>query len=98
MNSEFIYNPDKLIEKNELNLTPEQEELLRIKQEEADRDIDAKGYGLQTQNVNLRITPSEMARAKRLAALKGLKYQTFLKMVIKEGMDKYENELKRQSG
>lgn len=39
-------------------------------------------------NVNFRWTQSEVERAKKIAAKKGLKYQTYIKFVLKQQMDK----------
>lgn len=39
-------------------------------------------------NVNFRWTQSELERAKKIAAKKGLKYQTYIKSVLKQQMDK----------
>ena len=44
-------------------------------------------------NVNFRWNQSEVERAKKIAAKKGLKYQTYIKSILKQQMDKDEKEL-----
>jgi len=43
-----------------------------------------------SKKVMLRIPPDDLERARRLAARKGLGYQTYLKMLLREGLDREE--------
>ncbi len=44
-------------------------------------------------NVNFRWNQAEVERAKKIAEKKGLKYQTYIKSVLKQQMDRDEKEL-----
>jgi predicted DNA binding CopG/RHH family protein len=48
-----------------------------------------------TPTVSIRIAPEDIARARGLAEKKGLRYQTYLKMLLHEALDR---ELKRMPG
>jgi predicted DNA binding CopG/RHH family protein len=48
-----------------------------------------------TPTVSIRIAPEDIARARRLAEKKGLRYQTYLKMLLHEAL---EREQKRMAG
>lgn len=70
--------------------TKEEEKLILQFEEEAEKDIKNKK---QTGNVNFRWSEFEIARAKKIAEAKGIPYQTYLKSVLKQGMDKDERDL-----
>ena len=46
-----------------------------------------------TPTVSIRIDPEDMARARALAAKKGLRYQTYLKMLLHEALERDEKQL-----
>jgi predicted DNA binding CopG/RHH family protein len=54
--------------------------------EQADEDIET----LQTVSVHFRWSKREITRCKKIADKKGLKYQTYIKSVLKQTMDKDE--------
>lgn len=54
--------------------------------EEADSDAEK----LKSGHVHFRWARKEIERAKRIAAKKGLPYQTYIKSVLKQAMDKEE--------
>lgn len=70
--------------------TEEEEKLILQFEEQAEKDIESKK---QTENVNFRWSEFEIARAKKIAKAKGLPYQTYLKSILKQGMDKDEKDL-----
>lgn len=91
---EFVnVDASKIIDLGEANLPTNEAEEFFQEVEEAEKEIEEKGYAKQTQYVHLRMSPIEVSRAKKIAQKKGLKYQTYLKMRIKEVMDKDEREL-----
>ena len=45
-----------------------------------------------SEQIALRVPKPELARAKKLAAKRGLPYQTLLKMLIHEGLDRLERD------
>ena len=47
-----------------------------------------------TPTTTIRLDRADIARARRLAGRRGLKYQTYLKMLIHEALDAEENTLK----
>ncbi len=56
-------------------------------EELAEADIEEKR---QSANVNFRWSEFEVKRAKRIAQKLGMPYQTYLKSLLKQGMDKDE--------
>ena len=58
--------------------------------EQAEKDIIKMK---QSNNVNFRWTAFEINRAKRIAEKLGMPYQTYLKSVLKQAMDKDEKRL-----
>jgi predicted DNA binding CopG/RHH family protein len=46
-----------------------------------------------SETVTIRIPPQELTRARRLAAKRGLRYQTYLKMLLHEALDAEEKRL-----
>lgn len=56
--------------------------------EQAEKDVERLKA-----NVNFRWTAAEIRRAKRIAAAKGMPYQTYLKSTLKQAMDKDEKML-----
>ncbi len=44
----------------------------------------------RSQKVMLRMPVDDLERARRFAASKGLGYQTYIKMIVREGLDKAE--------
>ena len=58
--------------------------------EQAEKDIVKMK---QSNNVNFRWTAFEINRAKRIAEKLGMPYQTYLKSVLKQAMDKDEKRL-----
>jgi predicted DNA binding CopG/RHH family protein len=59
-------------------------------EEQAEKDIAEKN---QTSNVNFRWSEFEIKRAKKIAKKLGMPYQTYLKSVLKQAMDKDEQRL-----
>lgn len=56
-------------------------------------DLDAEK--IQSANVHFRWSKKEIERAKKIAESKGLKYQSYIKSVLKQQMDKDDYELKK---
>lgn len=56
-------------------------------EKQAENDIEKQK---QSENVNFRWSEFEIARAKKIAKKIGLPYQTYLKMVLKEALDRDE--------
>ena len=56
--------------------------------EEAEKDVEKL-----KSNVNFRWEASEIRRAKRIASSKGLKYQSYIKSVLKQAMDRDEKNI-----
>lgn len=77
-------NPDEIIDEGFYELDPKYYDEI----DEAEKEIDEK-YG-KSKLIHIRLAPYEIERAKKLAAKKGLKYQTYIKMILKQGMDKDE--------
>jgi len=50
-----------------------------------------------SQKVMLRIPAEDLERARRMAARKGLGYQTYVKMLLREGLDREERRTERGS-
>ena len=46
-----------------------------------------------SETVTIRIAPEELTRARTLAAKRGLRYQTYLKMLLHEALDAEERKL-----
>ena len=66
---------------------PEEEKVIKEFEEQAENDIDRLK---QTANVNFRWSEFEIKRAKKIAKKLGMPYQTYLKSVIKQAMDRDE--------
>ena len=49
-----------------------------------------------SQKVMLRVPSDDLERARRLAAVKGLGYQTYIKLLLREGLDR-EEKVKRRA-
>lgn len=67
--------------------TLEQEKIFTKFEKQAEEDIAKKK---QTTNVNFRWSEFEVARAKKIAKKMGIRYQTYLKMTLKQAMDNDE--------
>ncbi len=67
--------------------TKEEEKLISEFEYQAEKDIEKK---LQSKNVHFRWSEFEIARAKKIAKKLGLPYQTYIKSLLKQGMDKDE--------
>ncbi len=65
------------------DLTPEEEKEFDKMVEQAGEDISKKQA-----TVNFRWTQAEIERCKKIAEKKGLPYQTYIKSVLKQAMDK----------
>lgn len=61
---------------------------------EATAQADADVEKLQSGNVHFRWSSKEIERIKIIAEIKGLKYQTYIKFVLKQQMDKDIQELR----
>lgn len=59
-------------------------------EKQAELDVEIKK---QTSNVNFRWSETEIMRAKKIADILGLPYQTYLKSILKQGMDNDEKRL-----
>lgn len=88
-NSVFIPNVG-IAEISDYIPTTEEESKFLAYEEQAENDIAEKK---QTANINLRWSEFEIKRAKRIAAKLGMPYQTYLKSVLKQAMDKDEQKL-----
>jgi predicted DNA binding CopG/RHH family protein len=51
----------------------------------------------ETRNITIRIANSDIERARKLAEKKGIGYQTYIKMLLREGLDREEKRA-RQAG
>ena len=69
----------------ESDLTPEEEKQFDKMIEEAEKELEAK-----SKPVTLRLSISEIERCKKIALKKGLPYQTYIKSVLKQALDKDE--------
>jgi predicted DNA binding CopG/RHH family protein len=67
----------------ESNLTPKEEAEFDKIIEEAEKELEAK-----SKPVTLRLSVSEIERCKKIAAKKGLPYQTYIKSILKQALDK----------
>lgn len=67
------------------NLTPEEEKQFDKMIEEAEKELESK-----SKPVTLRLSISEIERCKKIAAKKGLPYQTYIKSILKQALDKEE--------
>lgn len=70
-----------------LSQLPPLEEALRTAEEATE------AYVTPSQPIKLRIPNQDLSLAKKLAACKGIGYQTFLKMLIHEGLVREENKV-----
>jgi predicted DNA binding CopG/RHH family protein len=68
-------------------LTPMEEAEFDKIIEQADKDVEKLKKSV---NVNFRWNASEIERIKKIAEKKGLPYQTYIKSVLKQAMDKDE--------
>ena len=66
--------------------TPEEEEKFDKMIEEAEKEIESK-----TKPLTIRMPLSQIERCKRIAAKKGLPYQTYIKSILKQALDKEED-------
>ncbi|MEI8390187.1 MAG: CopG family antitoxin [bacterium] len=67
------------------DLTPEEEAEFDKMIEEVEKELESK-----SKPVTLRLSISEIERCKKIAAKKGLPYQTYIKSVLKQALDKDE--------
>ena len=67
------------------NLTPEEEKQFDKMIEQAEKEFETK-----SKPITLRLSISEIERCKKIAAKKGLPYQTYIKSVLKQALDKDE--------
>ena len=67
----------------ESNLTTEEEKQFDKMIEQAEKELEAK-----SKPVTLRLSVSEIERCKKIAAKKGLPYQTYIKSILKQALDK----------
>ncbi|MFA7659422.1 MAG: hypothetical protein WCY19_08310 [Candidatus Gastranaerophilaceae bacterium] len=65
----------------------------KIDMNKATAQADADVEKLQSANVHFRWSAKEIERAKKIAEIKGLKYQAYIKSVLKQQMDKDEKVL-----
>lgn len=49
----------------------------------------------ETRNITIRIANSDIERARKLAAQKGIGYQTYMKMLLREGLDREEKRARK---
>lgn len=75
----------KITSIKESNLTSEEETEFDRIIEEAEKEIESK-----SKPVTLRLSISEIERCKKIAAKKGLPYQTYIKSILKQALDKDE--------
>ena len=69
------------------DLTPEEETEFDKMIEQAEEDVEKLK---KSANVNFRWNKAEIQRCKKIANKKGLSYQTYIKSVLKQAMDKDE--------
>jgi len=69
----------------ESDLTSEEEKQFDEMIEQAEKELESK-----SKPVTLRLSVSEIERCKKIAAKKGLPYQTYIKSVLKQALDKDE--------
>jgi predicted DNA binding CopG/RHH family protein len=48
-----------------------------------------------TRNITIRIANSDIARARKFAEKKGIGYQTYIKMLLREGLDREERRARK---
>jgi predicted DNA binding CopG/RHH family protein len=49
----------------------------------------------ESRNITIRIANSDIERARKLAERKGIGYQTFMKMLLREGLDREEKRARK---
>ena len=54
------------------------------------RRLSQTGLPGASETVTIRIAPEELTRARKLAAKRGLRYQTYLKMLLHEALEREE--------
>jgi hypothetical protein len=57
------------------------------------RHLDPAAPQTSARNITIRVTKQDLARARNLAAKRGLRYQTYLKMLLLEALDNEEKRL-----
>jgi len=91
MNKKSVFIPNVgIAEVSDYIPTKEEEKIILETEEQAEKDIAEKK---QNSNVNFRWSEFEIKRAKKIAQKLGMPYQTYLKSVIKQAMDKDEKRL-----
>jgi len=86
----FEENQDRLLK---LFQQAEKKGALRIGGRSVGITISKKGQPVAkkpSQKVMLRVPTDDLERARRLAAAKGLGYQTYIKVLLREGLDREE--------
>lgn len=79
----------------------EQRDRLTIEAEAAERRGEVRsrhlppspGESVPAKNITIRVAEQDLARARGLAAKRGLRYQTYLKMLLHEALDAEEKKL-----
>jgi predicted DNA binding CopG/RHH family protein len=92
----FEKNQDRLLKLFE---QAEKEGVLRIGGKSVGITLSKRTESLerpQSQKVMLRIPTDDLDRARRQAAGKGIGYQTYIKMLMREGLDRQERVRSRQ--
>lgn len=64
-----------------------------IDEEIAQADKEIEELQKKSTNLNLRLSTKELERCKKVAEYKGLKYQTYIKMILKQALDKDERDM-----
>ncbi|OGI04085.1 MAG: hypothetical protein A2Y25_11330 [Candidatus Melainabacteria bacterium GWF2_37_15] len=67
-------------------LSEEEDELITKMIDEAEKEIESK-----TKPLTIRMPLSQIERFKKIAAKKGLPYQTYIKSILKQALDKEED-------
>ena len=91
----FEENQDRLLKLFE---QAEKEGTLRIGSKSVGITLSKRNESLTkppSQKVMLRIQTGDLERAKRLAAAKGLRYQTYIKALLRQGLDREEGTRRR---
>jgi predicted DNA binding CopG/RHH family protein len=52
----------------------------------------------ESKNITIRISVADIKRAQGLAAKKGIGYQTYMKMLLREALDREERQARRKAG
>ncbi len=65
----------------------------KAKQQGEIRRLSQTNLPLASETVTIRIAQDELMRARQLAAKRGLRYQTYLKMLLHEALDNEEKKL-----